>query len=45
MRRYILALLTALVLVAGAYAMNQGVTGPQSPQRELLPIPRDIKLR
>ena len=45
MRRYIVALLVALVLVVGAYAMNQGVTGPPPPQRELPPIPRDFKLR
>jgi hypothetical protein len=45
MRRYIVALLVALVLVAGAYAMNQGFTGPPPPQRELPPLPRDFKLR
>ena len=46
MRRYILALLAALVLVVGAYAMNQGITGPPPPpQRELPAIPRDFRLR
>ena len=45
MRRYIVALLAALVLVIVAFAMNQGITGPPPPQRELPPIPRDFRLR
>jgi hypothetical protein len=46
MRRYILALITALVLAGGAYTMNRGITGPPPPpQRELPAIPRDIRLR
>ena len=46
MRRYIVALLVALVLVIGAFAMNQGMTGPPPPpQRELPPLPRDFRLR
>ena len=45
MRRYIVALLAALVLVVGAFAMNKGVTDPPPPQRELPPIPHDFRLR
>ena len=44
MRRYILALLAALVLVAGALAMNQGSTGRLPPTREL-PNLRELRLR
>jgi hypothetical protein len=45
MWRYMVALLVALVLVIGAFAMNQDITGPPPPQRELPPIPRDFRLR
>jgi hypothetical protein len=44
MRTYILALLAALVLVVGALAMNNGVTGPP-PERPPLSIPHDFRLR
>ena len=37
MRRYILALLAALVLVVGAFAINQEQHGPSPAPRQLLP--------
>jgi hypothetical protein len=45
MRRYILALLAALVLAAGALAINQNSTGPSPATRQLLPNPNDLRLR
>jgi hypothetical protein len=45
MRRYILAMLVALVLVVGALAMNKGVTDPRPPQRSPPSIPHDFRLR
>jgi hypothetical protein len=46
MRKYILALLAAVVLVAGAFAINRSGTDPPSaPYRELPRIPHDFRLR
>ena len=46
MRRYIVALLAALVLVVGAFAMNKRATDPlPPPQRPPPAIPYDIRLR
>jgi hypothetical protein len=45
MRRYIVALLVALVLVVGAFVRNKGGTDPPPSQREPLPIPHDFRLR
>ena len=42
MRKYIVALLVALVLVAGAYVANTSGTAPQA---RPLPNIRDFKLR
>ena len=47
MRKYILALLAAVVLVAGAFAINRSGTDPppSAPSRELPRIPHDFRLR
>jgi hypothetical protein len=44
MRRYILALLAALALVAGAHWINNGGTNPQTPPR-VLPNPNELRFR